>query len=355
MFGMFQSARVKLTLWYVLTIMAISVLFSTALYFAFTAELERSFARAKVRVLAEEHGITLPIHWRQQLDHLEDPRLQQIVKSQLLTEDLQVAKESVVWQLFSINVILAFFALFAGWLLAGKTLSPIQRAHEDQKRFIADASHELRTPVTALKTLLEVFNLKKKHTSREVEEVADTALQEIDNLQYLVDKLLRLTVFQGSGAQLTFSTFSVLPLVKKVIKLLQPLADEKGLQIHVTGSGGDLQADKEKIKEVLTILIENAIKYTQEGSVTVMLKFTSRRCIFLVKDTGQGMSEAELPCIFNRFYRADQARTHQGKTGFGLGLAVAKEIVKSHNGTISASSKLGKGSTFKVSLPLSHT
>ncbi|PIR63465.1 MAG: hypothetical protein CO156_01835 [Candidatus Pacebacteria bacterium CG_4_9_14_3_um_filter_40_12] len=354
MFGMFHSARMKLTIWYLFTIMAISLLFSTALYFSFTVELERSFARAKVRVLAEEHGIALPPHWRQQLDTLDDPRLQHIVKSQLLTEDLQVAKESVIWQLFSINAILALFAIFAGWLLAGKTLGPIQKALEDQKKFVADASHELRTPVTALKILLEVFLLKKKHSETEVSEVVETSLEQVDNLQYLVDKLLRLTMYQGNRHRITFSTFEVKPLVQKVVTLLKPLADEKELDLEVLGAGVQLQADKEKIQELLTILVENAIKYTASGSVHVILKTSRRRCILMIKDTGEGISSSELPCIFNRFYRVDTARTQQYKAGFGLGLAVAKEIVETHGGSISVSSTLGTGSTFTVSLPLTQ-
>lgn len=353
--GMFYSARLKLTLWYLCTIMAISVLFSVALYFSFTAELERSFARAKVRVLAEEHGITLPIHWRQELDHFEDPRLQQIVRSQLLSEDLKVAKDAMFWQLFTINVGLAFFATFAGWVLAGKTLSPLQRAHEDQKRFIADASHELRTPVTALKTLFEVFGLQQKHTNKEVDELVDTSLQEVDNLQYLVDKLLRLTLYQGSRTQLSFTTFPVQPLVKQVIKLLKPLADEKGLRLLVDGKVGELQADKEKIKELLTILVDNAIKYTTVGSVTVTMKPTARKFVFFIQDTGSGIEQAALPHIFDRFFRADRARTHQQKAGFGLGLAVAKEIVELHGGSIQVSSSPDKGTTFRVSLPISQT
>lgn len=352
MFEMFHSARLKLTAWYLLTIMAISLLFSTALYFAFTAELERSFARAQVRILAEEHGIALPLHWRKQLDTLEDPRLQQIVKSKLLSEDLQVAKESVLWNLVSINAILGLFAIFAGWLLAGKTLGPIQKAHEDQKRFIADASHELRTPVAALKTLLEVFSLKKKHTQKEVSEMVETSVQEVESLQYLVDKLLRLTIYQGNRSQLTFSTFSLRSVVRKVIRTLQPLADEKGIEITQSLNEVEIQADREKIHELVSILVENAIKYTSEGTVTVQAKQKRSKCILIVKDTGEGISPEDIPHIFDRFYRVDCARDCAGEGGFGLGLAVAKEVVESHGGTISVSSAPGSGSTFSVSLPL---
>lgn len=352
MFEMFHSARLKLTAWYLLTIMAISLLFSTALYFAFTAELERSFARAQVRILAEEHGIALPLHWRKQLDTLEDPRLQKIVKSQLLNEDLQVAKESVLWNLVSINAILGLFAIFAGWLLAGKTLGPIQKAHEDQKRFIADASHELRTPVAALKTLLEVFSLKKKHSQKEMSELVDTSLQEVESLQYLVDKLLRLTIYQGNRQRLTYSTFSVKSVVKKVVHTLRPLADEKAISLQQKVDNIELQADKEKIHELLSVLLENAIKYTKQGGVTIKVVQKKSKCVILVKDTGEGISPDDISHIFDRFYRVDTARDCAGEGGFGLGLAVAKEIVESHGGTISVSSAPDTGTTFSVTLPL---
>ncbi|MCA9369398.1 MAG: HAMP domain-containing histidine kinase [Pseudomonadales bacterium] len=352
--GMFHSARIKLTLWYLVTIMVISLLFSVALYFSFSAELERNFARAKVRVLAEEHNISLPLHWRKELENLDDPRLQEVVKSQLMQEDLALAKESVFLQLILINGILAFFSIFAGWLLAGKTLAPIQKAHEDQKQFIADASHELRTPVAALKTLLEVFSLKKKPTLADTKELVATSQREVEQLHYLVDKLLRLTVYQGNRRQLSFRTFNLQRLVKRVIKTIKPLAVEKDLELILSGDTLEVQADEEKIQELMSILLENAIKYTQEGSVAVVVKAIRNQAVILVKDTGVGIAEADLNCIFNRFYRVDQSRTSKGASGFGLGLAVAKEIVEMHGGMISVSSQVGKGSTFKISFPLSQ-
>lgn len=352
MFGMFRSARIKLMLWYLLTILSISALFSTALYFSFTAELERSFMRAKVQILAEERDIKLPLHWRQQIDRLEDPRLQQVVKNQLLNEDLEVAKQAILWQLLMINGILALFAIFAGWLLAGKTLAPIQKVHEDQKQFIADASHELRTPITALRAALEVFQLKKKHTKAEIADLVSRCLYEAESLQYLVDKLLRLTLYQGTRRQMTLSTFVVEKVLKQVLKTLDPLISRKKLSVSLVGNGGELQADREKVKELLGVLLENAVKYTKEGSITISLERKKRSVRLAIKDTGIGISKETLPRIFDRFYRADPCRTRGESMGYGLGLAVAQEIVDMHDGTLTTESEVGVGSTFVVTLPI---
>lgn len=332
--------------------MSISALFSTALYFSFTAELKRGFTRAQVKILAEEQQIQLPVQWREHIEILEDPRFKHVQRSQLLLEDLEAAQSALVWQLLSINGILFLLAVSTGWLLAGKTLRPIEKVHEDQRQFIADASHELRTPITALKTSLEVFLLQKKQTIKEARTLVSGSLVEVESLQYLVDKLLRLTLYQGSRRQVTMSTFSIDKLVKKSTKTIVPLALEKGLTLQVVGEAGEIQADKEKIHELLTILLENAVKYTQEGQVSVAVTTSKKYLTLAVRDTGTGISKKDQACVFKRFYRADQSRTYSGTHGFGLGLAVAKEIVDMHQGSIQLDSKVGRGSVFTVTLPL---
>ena len=352
MFGLFLSARVQLMLWYLATTMALSVLFSTALYFSFTNELERGFERVRVQILAQQHGIELPAQWRSRSGDLDDPRLRQDLKNSLLYESLTVAKQAILWRLIVINVSVAGLASIVGWLVAGRTLAPIQKAHEDQKRFIADASHELRTPITALKTLLEVFLLKKRHTAGEVKELTDTALSEAKKLQFLVDKLLRLALYQGTRRQLTFSTFNFATVVESVVRTMSPLAEQKGISLKVHLEAGELQADKEKIGELISIILENAIKYTQKGSVSITAAQIKKQVTILVTDTGVGIDAASLACVFDRFYRADESRGTATESGFGLGLAVAKEIAQMHGGTITVSSQVGVGSSFCIVLPV---
>lgn len=336
---MFRSARVKLTVYYLLIIMFISGLFSFAIYRVVTSELETRFSTIERRIEFEQRGFGLPPAQRA-----------------FLAGHLEGAKRRVLAILLLANGVILVFSGVAGYFLAGKTLRPIEEALEEQKRFVADASHELRTPLTSLKTSIEVALRDKKMTTKEAKETLQSSLEEADNLGILASDLLDLTRYQKASTDLTFKQVDAGRLLEDVSKKVQPLAKDKDINLEVNSAKAILKADETSLNKVITILLDNAIKYTpKKGKVTATAKVDRRHFFLEVKDTGIGIRQSDIPHIFDRFYRVDQSRSKMEVPGFGLGLSMAKEIVDLHKGSIEVASAFGKGSTFTVKLPLKHS
>ena len=352
---MFKSARLKLTFWYLLIIMLISALFSVAIYIGLTRELERGFRRAEIRFKAEELDIPLPRPWPLQPENL-DPRLRELRPRFFLVEDLEAAKKKLVLNLLMVNGVILGLSALASYFLAGKTLKPIEVAMEEQKRFVADASHEFRTPLTALKTSMEVALRDKKMSLREAREVIKSNLEDIDGLQSLSNKLLSLAHYQDNGRNLVFEDVDIAEVIKKAYKKILPLAKEKSINIKLEVENQPIQANAESLEEMMLIFLDNAVKYTPEkGKVTVTTK-TDKKYLFIeVKDTGIGIAKEDIPHIFNRFYRVDKSRSKINVPGFGLGLSLAKRIIEMHKGRVEVISEVGKGTTFIIRLPLKHS
>jgi heavy metal sensor kinase len=230
-------------------------------------------------------------------------------------------------------------------------LERLQRVFESQRRFVGDAAHELKTPLTAMKGNLEVA-LQRDRSSEEYRDVLSTSLGQVEHLARLVKSLLTLTQFAGEHPPIELKPILMEPLVKELVSELSILAEEKGCLItahlqevpHVLGDVGQL-------KQLVINLLDNAIRHTpKSGSVTVTMQSSADKVLLTVKDTGSGIATEHLPHIFERFYRADRARDRESG-GTGLGLAIAQEIALAHNGTINVQSEIGKGSVFTVSLP----
>jgi two-component system sensor histidine kinase CiaH len=351
---MFKSARLKLTGWYLLIIMLISIFFSTVIYARMAGELKRGFHRAEIRLEAEELGISLP---RGFPSHLEDlpPRLREISPRFLFVEDLEAAKRRLRLNLLMVNGLILGVSAVVGYFLAGKALKPLEEAIVEQKRFVADTSHELHTPLTALKTSMEVALRDKKMSLAEAKRVIKSNLEDIDGLQSLSNNLLRLANYQDNGQSLVFKDVNIAEVVKNAHRKVLPLAKEKSIEIKTEVKKQMIQANKESLEEMLLIFLDNAVKYTPRGGkVTVTTKSDRKNLVIKVKDTGIGISQEDLPHIFDRFYRVDQSRSKSKVAGFGLGLSLAKRIVGWHQGSIEVSSAVGKGTTFTAKLPLNQ-
>lgn len=375
---MFHSARLKLTGWYLLIIMTISLAFSVVIYKGLARELEKGFRRAELRLKAKELGIFLP---RRFSDRLEDlpPRLKEISPRFLFVEDLKTAKERLILNLLIINGTILGISAVAGYFLAGKTLKPIENAMEKQKRFVADASHELCSPLTALKTSMEVALRDKKMSLSEARKVIRSNLKDVDGLQSLTDNLLSLASFQSNSQNLIFEEISVAQGFKKAYRKILPLAKKKNISIKLKIKSQKICVNRESFEQMALIFLDNAVKYTpQGGKVTVIIQKNKKHLVIKIADTGIGITEEELPYIFDRFYRASQSRSKRylrsnrsdvssGKgshessdgireevTGFGLGLSLAKKIIEVHKGSIKVESQLGKGTIFTIKLPLKH-
>ncbi|OGD54412.1 hypothetical protein A3J78_00115 [Candidatus Beckwithbacteria bacterium RBG_13_35_6] len=340
---MFEQARIKLTVWYLFIIMLISMIFSIIIYSIISREFERRFRQAQMRLRAEQLGIPFPGLIPRELEEIEP----------ILLEELNNAKKNLIFNLIIINGVILVLSAGASYFLAGKTLNPIEKALNEQKRFVADASHELRTPLTALKTSVEVALRDEKINLAEVKKVLYSNLQDIDGLESLTSNLLSLANLQDNANNLGFDKTNIAEVISKAVKKIKPLAKKKSITIKVDVKKQVIVANKESLEKLLLILLDNAIKYTpKKGKIWINAERSRTNLTLSIKDTGIGIDKKDIPNIFKRFYRTDQVRTKDTLGGFGLGLSVAKEIIKQHKGSVKVESILGKGTTFIVRLPV---
>lgn len=343
---MFHSTRIKLTVWYLLIIMVVSGMFSGLLYYGATQEMESGFRRAQSRM---ETG-----DWLGMLDPKSDPDRvfmhgmngpdgSALVSHFLFVDDLQKAKDQLFVHLLAINGSVWVLAAITSYYFAGLSLRPIEEALEEQRRFVSDASHELKTPVTALKTSLEVY-LQDGKVSSYAKKVLRENLEDVVKLERLIGGLLKLSR-TTEQVKRSFERVDLKLVVKQVLKTLKPLIEKKKLKLlYKAGKGPYITKGLEQsLTELVMILVDNSIKYTPEGGeIQVILDRNKRDLVFRIKDDGIGISKKHLSHVFDRFYRADDARTRLDGDGFGLGLALAKKIVDQHGGDISVKSPVLK-------------
>ncbi len=345
---MFHSARLKLTAWYLLIIMALSIMFSVAIYQGLSNEVERFERMQRFRIerrLQEGTlfpGDTLP---------RRTPATIPITNPELLEE----TKHRILLMLVAINC--GIFALSGGlgYILAGRTLMPIKDMMDDQNRFISDASHELRTPLTSLKSAFEVYLRSSRPSVKEAKTLVRESISEVNKLQSLSESLLQLAQYQKPNGYLVFEKVSLRHVIEQAIHKIQPLAKEKEIAVHYDEADNEIEGNVYGLVDLVVILLDNAVKYSPRSkNVVIKTEKTDGSILLWVKDNGCGISEKDVLYIFDRFYRADSARSKSGTNGYGLGLSIAKKIVDAHNGSISVESKPNKGATFLVKLPINH-
>lgn len=341
---MFQSARLNLTTWYLTILMIISLSFSAVIYQMLSRELERfaSAQRARLEKRLREAVILQP--------SIVLPDIATLNASE--AELAQELKSRLFLFLIFVNAGILVIAGALSYVLAGKTLQPIKEMVDEQNRFISDASHEFRTPLTSLKTAFEVFLRDKKHTLSYAKTVIAESLEEVNQLQSLSDSLLQLAQYQKPSGVLTFQNTSLKSILQQALRKTKPLAHDKQITIHTNISDTKIEAHEDAIVNLLVILIDNAIKYTEpQKSITILTKETNRHVGISIQDQGIGINEKDLPHIFDRFYRADASRSKLSANGYGLGLSIAKKIVTAHHGTIDVKSAKNAGTTFTIILP----
>jgi len=233
-------------------------------------------------------------------------------------------------------------------------LARLEELFQQMKRFTADASHELKTPLTILKGEVEV-GLKRGRQLDEYQRILRSNLEEIDRMSRLVEDLLTLSQADMGALNLKREKVDVSQLGREVWEDLIRLAQEKGVELNFVDDGlPAVQGDPLRLRQLILNLVENGIKYTPRGG-HVELKVRSDRergiAEIEVADTGIGMVEKDVDRIFDRFFRVDEARSRQ-TGGTGLGLSICQSIAEAHGGEISVRSELGQGSTFTVTIPL---
>jgi two-component system, OmpR family, sensor histidine kinase CiaH len=336
---MFRSARIRLTLWYLLIIFIISTIFSLVIFRGISAELHRSFYRSQLLEQRVRDFYILPMD-----------RPVPLVRSE---EDLEIAEHRIIIDLVALDVAVIFLSGLAGYFLAGRTLQPIELMVDEQNRFITDASHELRTPLTALKTTLEVSLRDKKPTPVKIRGVFTDSLSMVNNLQSLSDNLLELTQHQNGNGKHTLTNVSLKVIIQMAYEQVMSLAIKKEIKFHFKIFDCKILGNEESLKQLFIIFFDNAIKYSSDKhDVFVTVKRDDHTAVISVRDTGFGIPKNHLPHIFDRFYRADHSRSKINVTGFGLGLSIAKRIVEFHNGTVSVESIPEKGTEFLLKFPI---
>lgn len=272
--------------------------------------------------------------------------------------------ETTLHRLLMILILTGFggvaLATIGGLFLAGRALIPIRMAFKRQLEFVADASHELRTPLSIIRTSAEMLDKELKDSEAAdnpmVRELMDNLLSESERMGHLVSDLLTLARADSSEELLDIKRIDIAALMQGVARKFSVLAQQKGINLSAeTPPRLEIDADPARLEQLLAILCDNAIKYTNPGGqVRVSLSTAGNKARIAISDTGVGIPPEHLPRIFDRFYRVDKARSRE-QGGTGLGLAIAKWIAEAHGGSIEAASTPGKGTTFTVSLPMNKT
>lgn len=243
--------------------------------------------------------------------------------------------------------------------LMADTFNDMTQRLEDIDRtrneFVANASHELKTPMASIKVLVETLQHQKEYSKDMTTEFLNDINSEIDRLTVMINELLTLVRQDEEGGELLHCiNFDFAELVDKVIRKLEPIAEQKHIAITQNLSNEcNIYADAKLMERMCINLIENAVKYTEkDGRINIVLTQPNQNTKLVVEDTGVGIPKEELNYIFDRFYRVDKARARE-TGGSGLGLSIVKSIIRMHDGEVYAESQLGEGSKFTVILPKS--
>jgi two-component system, OmpR family, phosphate regulon sensor histidine kinase PhoR len=244
-------------------------------------------------------------------------------------------------------------SVWKGVLLVFHDITELKKLEQVRKDFVANVSHELKTPITSIKGFTETLLDGAMENKETLEAFLSIILKESNRLQTLILDLMGLSKIEQHGFKLTEQKLDLRLLLDEVITILNGKAEERDIRLRFICSRDqvEIEGDIDRLKQVFINLIINAINYTpKEGSVTVILLEQGDMVRVHIKDTGVGIEKKEIPRIFERFYRVDRARS-RNSGGTGLGLAIVKHLVEAHHGNIIVNSEVGKGSEFIIELP----
>jgi len=263
-----------------------------------------------------------------------------------------------------INLIYAFiatalFMIIVIYLIsiyfANKAILPIKESFEKQKQFIADASHELKTPLSVINTNLDIILSNEDETIKSQKKWFDYIKSENKRMNKLIQDLLYLAKIDYAQVNVIYNEFSLSGVIENIILTMEATIFEKNIILNTNIKDNiNIYGNKEQIYQVIMILLDNAVKYTNyNGNIDLKLYVNGNFAKINIKNTGLGIESKNLNKIFDRFYRTDSSRARESG-GYGLGLAIAKSIVEQHKGKIYAESKLNEYASFTVELPVSQ-
>jgi signal transduction histidine kinase len=239
--------------------------------------------------------------------------------------------------------------IIIGWYFAGKRLEPITDVYLKQRRFIADASHELKTPLTIIQTNVDVLRAKENQNIKDNISWLENIESEIVAMRRLIDDMLILADAEDNGLDIELEQIHLSRLIKDTCMRQKLMSESRGVSLHYE-QGSDIvaYADKNRMEQLVKIFVDNASKYSKyNGNVWIRLYVDNDNVILEFEDDGIGMDHEEMLKIFDRFYRADKSRRRENGS-VGLGLSIAKEIIDAHDGTVQIESEKTKGTLFKI-------
>jgi two-component system sensor histidine kinase CiaH len=325
--SLFDSATMRLTLWYMVILMTISVLFSVLLYRVASDEFDRALGPrgGNMRIFINSDNV---IATREQI--------------------IRDSNQRLFTNLLLFNALVLVAGGGASYLLARRTLVPVEEALEAQSRFSSDAAHELRTPLAVMRSEIEVGLRDTSATKTSQHRLLESNLDEVQRMQTLTERLLLL----ANNHSVELASVDIETVAVEAMNRSIPLAVSKNISIENNVASTNVIAELESLTDVLTILIDNAIKYSPEKSTIVIESNVQDKTVELrVKDQGIGIKQADKDHVFDRFYRADTSRSKLNVEGYGLGLSIAKRLIELQHGTVTVTSTVGKGSTFTIKLP----
>ncbi len=229
-------------------------------------------------------------------------------------------------------------------------ITPFELYKQAKKDFVANVSHELKTPIAVLKGVIETLESEEKDEGKK--KFLQIAEKRVNQMNSLINDLLIIARLESKEDKLIKTKIKLKGFVNSIFEDLNPIAEEKNIKlINKIPENFSIYADENKMSILLKNLIENAIKYNKQNGTVEVLAFKEKKyCVIEVKDTGIGIPKESLPLIFERFYRVDKSRS-RNIGGTGLGLSIVKHIVEAHKGKLEVESKINQGSTFRIKIP----
>jgi len=343
---LFESARLKLTGFYFAVLVVFCLALTVGVRMVTSYELDRggTAERGAVHQLFQRYytenddtpALTYP----------GDPGDQYFMNTQAAQDNVTRSHLNRDFLMLDL-VLLAAGAVMSYWY-AGRTLAPIEEAHEQQKRFTADASHELRTPLASMRLENEVFLRQKNFTEQAAREQLASNLEEVGRLEKLAGNLLALNRYEQTAT--AHAPVVITDVVHEAVDRAKQSKDAKKITFAIDLVPAKVDINRESVVELLTILLDNAVKYgPKDGKVEISGLLQDESYVVTVRDHGPGITAVDLPHIFERMYRGDKARSSK-VAGHGIGLSLAKQIAEANEATLAAGNARGGGAVFTLTL-----
>jgi signal transduction histidine kinase len=287
----------------------------------------------RVRLLTYETGLNVPV----------------VIQVGRQLSDQDRVLDQYLTGLLILGSIASLLLALVSWWLAGRSLGPAQKAFDQQQNFVSNASHELRTPLTLMRATAEIG--LRAHPPQEQGQVLQDIINETDYMNHLVDDLLLLSRLDAQRLQLAREVIPVSELVSETIRQMEKLGQDKGITLSMDTVQGNILGDRARVRQVLLILLDNALRFTPaNGTIHLSSQPSGKFIEIIVSDNGPGIPPEHLPHLFERFYQVRTNASNDSRSN-GLGLSIAKALIEAQHGTIHIKSTAGKGTQVHILLP----